>query len=249
MNQELSSKVKELFEESHLVMGYQTMTFNINLQLLAQSKNTINHKRIRRIMRILKLKSITRHARRGYIKTPEGIVTDNILNRNFYSQKINEKWVTDFSCLKYNHGKNRVWLSSILDLCSHENIAWKICTGPTVRNAIATFKMAFDRFSDAQPIVHSDRGASYISFRFHDFLTDHNCTQSMSNPGTPYDNAVMESWWNLFKTDWFYLEANELTDLKDIEHLIENGIHYFNTKRRTSKRGGLTPEEIRNQIA
>lgn len=185
LNLKSSSKIEELFKESHLVMGYQTMTFNINLQLSAKLKKTVNHKRIRRIMRILKLKSITRYPRQSYIKLPEGIVTDNVLNRNFYSKNINEKWVTDFSCLKYNHGKNKIWLSSVLDLYSHENIAWMICTGPTVRNAVATFKIAFNKFPDAHPVVHSDRGASYIALQFHDLLAEHNCTQSMSNPGTP----------------------------------------------------------------
>ncbi|WP_413813559.1 IS3 family transposase [Lactiplantibacillus plantarum] len=31
--------------------------------------------------------------------------------------------------------------------------------------------------------------------------------------------------------------------------MVETGIHYFNTKRRTRKRGGFTPEELRNQTA
>jgi len=88
-----------------------------------------------------------------------------------------------------------------------------------------------------------------VSEQFHELLMTHHCKQSMSRPGTPHDNAVMESWWSLFKTDWVYQDANELAELSDMKKLIEEGIKYFNTKRSTRKRGGLTPQEIRNQTA
>lgn len=46
------------------------------------------------------------------------------MKRNFNAVNINEKWSTDITYIIYN-GK-RVYLSSIMDLCSRDIIAYKI---------------------------------------------------------------------------------------------------------------------------
>ncbi|WP_215727766.1 IS3 family transposase [Lentilactobacillus buchneri] len=37
------------------------------------------------------------------------------------------------------------------------------------------------------------------------------------------------------------------TTYQELESLIESGINYFNSERRSAKRNGLTPEEYRNK--
>lgn len=200
-------------------------------------------------MNILNLKSVTRKPKAFYPRVSETFISDNILDRQFNPDDVDSVWVTDFTYLKYNHGKSHIWLSGVLDLFSREIISWTVSDQQTAQAAVETFAKAFNDHPDVAPMVHSDRGASYTAQLFHDFLEEHDCKQSMSRPGTPHDNSIMESWWSLFKTDWFYREAMELKEISDVMALIEDGISYFNNERRTKRSNGLTPHEMRESAA
>ncbi len=60
-----------------------------------------NKKRIRRLMQLLHLKSVCRRKRYNYIKSTPEVTAENILNRDFYADKPNEKWLTDVTEFKY----------------------------------------------------------------------------------------------------------------------------------------------------
>jgi len=107
-------------------------------------------------MRSIGLISRTRRPSREFQQPPIIFVSDNTLNRHFKVERLNQVWVSDFTCLKFNHGKSKIWLSTIIDLYSHENIAWTICQGPTAQDAIKTFNFAIKKFPDAQPLIHTD---------------------------------------------------------------------------------------------
>ena len=55
-------------------------------------------------------------------------VAENILNREFKADSINEEWVTDVSEFKYGTGeddkKGKIYLSVILDLCNRRPVAF-----------------------------------------------------------------------------------------------------------------------------
>jgi transposase InsO family protein len=70
----------------------------------------------------------------------------------------------------------------------------------------------------------------------------------MSRPGTPYDNAPMERWWNEFKLRWMERHPMPKT-LQELERLVEEGIEYFNHHNRSAQRNGLTPDEYWNEAA
>ena len=63
----------------------------------------------------------------------------------------------------------------------------------------------------------------------------------MSRPGTPYDSAPMERWWNEFKLRWMDRHPMPKT-FEELVKLVEEGIEYFNqpqsfsTKKRPHSR-------------
>ncbi|WHQ55861.1 integrase core domain-containing protein (plasmid) [Lactiplantibacillus plantarum] len=95
--------------------------------------------------------------------------------------------------------------------------------------------------------MHTDRGSAYTSGTFNNFLAQHEVTRSMSRPGTPYDNAPMERWWNEFKLRWIDRHANPVT-YKELVALVEEGINYFNQLDRSPARNDLTPAEYWNEV-
>ena len=108
------------------------------------------------------------------------------------------------------------------------------------------FNRAFAVEPDAQPMIHTDRGAAYCSSMFNDYLASKNCVHSMSHPGHPWENSPMERWWNDFKLVWMNKHAQPKT-LEELEQLVKGAIEYFNTKRAYASRNGLTAEQFRNQ--
>ncbi len=116
----------------------------------------------------------------------------------------------------------------------------------TAEAAMEVFKRATKQAGTFAPIIHTDRGAAYTSNDFNNYLTSHNSRHSLSAPGTPADNAVIEHYWGDFKYIWMahHSHPQTLTELKD---LVKQGVEYFNTVEISSKRNNLTAEDFRNE--
>lgn len=75
-------------------------------------------------------------------------------------------------------------------------------------------------------------------------LKEHKITQSMSSKGNCYDNAVIESFFGIMKSEFFYFK-----DFESIEHFkqeLEKYIDYYNHKRIKAKLKGMSPVQYRN---
>lgn len=79
------------------------------------------------------------------------------------------------------------------------NLIW---VSNTAEAAIEAFKRAAKQARTFAPMIHTDRGAAYTSKDFNNYLTSNNSKHSLSAPGTPADNAVIEHYWGDFKYIW-----------------------------------------------
>ena len=85
-----------------------------------------NHKRIRRIMRILGISSVIRRVRHSCtVRSPKEQTAENILNRDFHADTYNQKWLADVTEFKYGNG-SKAYLSAILDLGDNRIITWAL---------------------------------------------------------------------------------------------------------------------------
>lgn len=76
-------------------------------------------------MRSMNLKSIIRRKTKGCTTVRENEFEENILNRDFKADNINEKWVTDITYLKYGeNNEHKTYLSAVKDLYTREIISW-----------------------------------------------------------------------------------------------------------------------------
>ncbi|BDR59683.1 transposase [Xylocopilactobacillus apicola] len=225
------------------------MTAELNVWLRSMRLPQVNHKRVQRLMRQAGLHSVIRRKTQREAKIKADYVVENILNREFTRSNINEVWVSDSTQVQYGKRAGRkIWLCGVLDLYSGELLGWSLSQKKTTQAAIIAFDQAFERFPLAHPLVHTDRGSAYTSFEFRNYLDDHQVPQSMSRPGTPHDNAVIESFWSQFKTEWLLPRTRQIDNLAELANLINDGLNYFMTERRTLKHQGLTPFELRETI-
>ena len=151
----------------------------------------------------MQLFSISRKKKTTYEHGVAHKVYENKLNQNFRADEINHKWCTDFTYLFLTDGSKR-YNCTIIDLHDRSVIA-----SITDRNITADLaKRTLEKAIHSQPgidlsklLVHSDQGSQYTSKEFTEFCEELGITQSMSKAGYPYDNALMERYFNTLKNE------------------------------------------------
>ncbi len=110
-NNNLMAEIIKIYNEVDGIYGYRRITLNLNRKL---NKN-FNYKRVYRLMKISGLKSVIRRRKKHYVKSIPQHVAENLLNREFTADRLNQKWLTDVTEFKYGKSQ-KAYLSAILDL-------------------------------------------------------------------------------------------------------------------------------------
>lgn len=132
-------------------------------------------------------------------------VVDNILDRNFHSDRPLEKLVTDITYLPY--GQKQLYLSSILDLYNGEVIAFT--NGEKQDTAFVLDTLDQLPTLPENCVLHSDQGSVYTSYEYQKAVKTKGIT--MTRKGTPADNASIESFHFSLKSETFYLNSIDQT--------------------------------------
>jgi putative transposase len=224
------------------IYGYRRITLNLN----RQPNTHYNVKRIRRLMRAANLQAVIRRQKRTYIPSKPQITAENVLDRNFEAEQINEKWLTDVTEFKYGNGQ-KAYLSAILDLGDSSIVSYVLGHSNNNDLVFRTFDLATMNNPEAIPLFHSDRGFQYTSSVFRAKLDQAGCTQSMSRVARCIDNGPMEGFWGTLKCEMYYLK--KFHTYEELEQAIGEYIHFYNHERYQAKLNGLAPIEFRSQAA
>lgn len=186
-----------------------------------------------------------RNGKYSSYKGKVGTIADNLLKQQFNAKIPYQVLHTDVSQVRLaNH--NWAYISSITDEASKEVLAFQVSRHPNRQLITATLNELLTKLPDnAKPIIHSDQGWHYQLGYYTRKLADNNFVQSMSRKGNCHDNAPIESFFHLFKTE--LLDGlPPCKDLTEFESLSSQYIHYFNYDRISLKTKGMTPVEYRN---
>ena len=82
--------------------------------------------------------------------------------------------------------------------------------------------------------------------KYQETLKQYRITQSMSRKGNCLDNAVIENFFGLLKSELLYLQKFE--SMAHFEQELQDYIHYYNHKRMKAKLKDLSPVEYRTQV-
>ncbi|MDT7013632.1 IS3 family transposase [Levilactobacillus namurensis] len=244
----LKGKMTKLFKQHRQRIGAGKM--KLYLEHDESIDFYVSLKRVKRLMTVLHFKCQSRIKKHHRVKQEEQEVRDNVLNQQFdQATKPNQVWLSDSTEVRYGvNGEHKVRLCGVLDLHGRYLLAYYLSPTETSEAMIETFDQAFQNAGDVHPLVHTDRGSAFTSKAFNGFMTDHQVIRSMSRPGTPYDNAPIERWWNEFKLNWLASHPMPKTEQELID-LIEAGVYYFNYIDRTTQRNGSTANEYRREAA
>lgn len=136
-------------------------------------------------------------------------------------------WVQDFTYI--GHQGKFLYLAVTLSLADREAVGWAFGFHHDAELICASLEDALEHYS-APFIVHNDCGSEYLSQKHYDLCTQEGILMSASDPGEPWQNGFMESFFNTFKEEM----SGKIRLCKDPVELYEkiaNWIHYYNHER------------------
>ena len=239
-NETLLHEIGLIYAEYNGTFGYRRIADEYN----ATHEKRFNLKRFYRLVHIVGLLAVIRRKRPAYQRSTPEMTAENILNRDFTANAVNEKWCTDVTELKYGPEGQKAYLSAILDLKGRDIVSFAIGKSNNNRLVFETFDLAVQKYPDAHPLFHSDRGFQYTNKQFKAKLDEHKMTQSMSRVGRCIDNGPMEGFWGILKCEMYYL--NRFETYEELVSAVEQFVYYYNHKRRQHKLCCLPPATYRS---
>ena len=203
----------------------------------------VNHKRIGRLMREHDLSS--RKRRRFRVVTTDSKhahpVAPNVLQRDFAACAPNQKWLADLTYVPTDEGW--LYVALVLDLFARKIVGWSMSETMPQELTLAALRIALGwRDPDPGLVHHSDRGSQYAANDYRAVLKARGITVSMSRKGDCWDNAPMESANGTVKVECIHDE--HFTTRAEAEQVIVEYIGYYNTERRHSALGNVSPAEF-----
>ena len=177
-------------------------------------------------------------------KGETGKIALNLLNRNFHAEKPNQKWVTDVT--EISPFGEKLYLSPILDLHSSDLVSYTISNRPVLSMVTTMPDEAFAKIPDrTNLILHSDQGWQYQHRQYQRMFRKKGIWQSMSRKGNCLDNAVIENFFGILKSEPLYLQ--KFQSMEHFKQELLDYLDYYNNRRIKAKLKGLPPAIHRRQ--
>lgn len=174
-------------------------------------------------------------------------IAPNILNQEFNVSQPNKVWVADITYIPCREGK--LYLASVLDLCTKEIVGWRLGDRMTVELVLGALEDAHKAKKPKKGLLHhTDRGSQYASKVYRDALTSYKMQASMSRKGNCYDNACIESFHSILKKELVYCKKFK-TKEQAYNELYKYIEFFYNRKRIHGSIGYLSPVQFAALIA
>ena len=228
--------VIEIFKSSRRNYGTRKIKYELKNRGIIASR--------RRIGRIMKENGLVSNYTVAQYKIYKQPVNDdsfpNEVNQQFNGRNHLEVIVSDLTYVRVAGKWNYVCL--IIDLHNREIIGYSAGANKTallVYQAFARIKYRLDLIT----IFHTDRGSEFKNNAIDGVIETFNIRRSLSKKGCPYDNAVAESAFKVFKTE--FANQQVFPSLDYLKLMLFDYVNWYNNVRIHSSLGYLTPVAYR----
>ena len=193
-------------------------------------------------MQEMSLKSQVRRVKYRSYRGQVGRTAPNILNREFEATRPNQKWATDVT--EFKVADRKAYLSPIIDMFNGEIISYIISDRPDLKMVMDMMHSVKRKIKNTDGVVlHSDQGWHYQHMQYQQTLKKYGMVQSMSRKGNCLDNAVMENFFGIMKSELLYL--HQFSDMEVFKRELRKYINYYNNDRIKLKLNGKSPVQYR----
>lgn len=236
----------QIILEAYQYKGYNKGARSIYMRLLhLKPPIVMNIKKIRRLMKKYGLFCPIRKAnpyRRMAKAMATAYVAPNILNREFEVHGPRKVLLTDITYI-INGKAPRCYMSTIIDACTKELLAWQLSQSLEVDFVLDTVKQLVEKHGVAlstETLIHSDQGSHYKSIKFIQLVNEIEIRQSMSRRANCWDNAPQESFYGHMKDE---IDITWCRTFEDILEVISDWTEYYNDERYQWDLAKLSPTE------
>jgi len=215
----------------HPFYGRRQMTYYLRRQ-----GHWVNGKRVRRLMRLMGLKSVAPTPNTSQ-PAPAHKVYPYLL-RGLDIRRANQVWCTDITYLRMPGGF--VYLVAVMDWYSRKVLAWEVSASMDDSFCVSALERAL-RLYPAPEIFNTDQGAQFTGNAFTGVLKAHDIRISMDGKGRAMDNIFIERLWRSVKYEEIYL--NDYATVEVLRAALKKYFYFYNHERPHQSFEGATPVE------
>ncbi|QNM42542.1 IS3 family transposase [Shouchella clausii] len=217
--EQLTALISDLFRQSRGIYGQRKIKKELTKQGWTVSR--------RRIGRIMKAQGLVSTYTVAQFKPTKFVCNEseigNTLDRKFQQEKALTVVVSDLTYVRV--GANWHYICIIIDLYNREIIGYS--SGPNknkelVGQAIAKIPYPLQKIA----LFHTDRGREFINQKMDQTLATFGIARSLSNKGTPYDNAVAEATFKAIKIE--FVSRRVFPNQHELDLALFDYVHWFN---------------------
>jgi len=241
-NAELLATITEIHDRSRRTYGAPRVHGE-----LKHAGVDVGHNRVARLMRENGL--VGAHGRRKWRRgRPDTAPAPDRLQRDFGSDRLDQKWVADITELVTLEGK--LFLAGVKDLGSNFLPGWSMGERQTTDLVIDAVVMAVERRRPREVTHHSDKGPQYTSLGFTQKLSELGIVQSFGSTGDCYDNAAMESFWATLKRELEHIHGKKTWATRaELRTALFDYIEvFYNRSRSQARLGYLSPNDYEARL-
>ncbi|GHA52347.1 integrase [Salinimicrobium marinum] len=185
---------------------------------------TVNHKRVRRLLRKMGVEAI--YPKRNLSRLGKAKYIHPYLLRHLKVERPNQVWAIDITYIPMVNGF--MYLTAVIDVYSRFIVGWQISNSLEKETQTELLTDCFRRYGKPE-IINSDQGSQYTSEHWVSFLKENSVQISMDGKGRATDNAFIERFFRTLKQKYVYLYPPK--NGSDLYQGTKNFMEYYNNRR------------------
>jgi len=205
---------------------------------LRRQGHSVNHKRVRRLMRQMGLEAVYPRRKRSLSMPDKQHSIYPYLLKNVQIERADQVWSSDITYIRMYRGW--VYLVAVMDWFSRYVLSWEVSVTLESDFCIDALKQALS-FGRPQ-VFNTDQGSQFTSIEFTKVLLDAGVRISMDGQGRVFDNIFSERLWRTVKVEEVYLR--DYQTVTEAEFNLGRYFEFYNNERLHEALGYCTPAEV-----
>jgi transposase InsO family protein len=237
-DKELASDVERIYKANRSVYGSHKLKKKLN-----EEGKQVSLKRIVRVMKSKGLVSAYHTKKfRNTGSKPNEAATPDLIERKFNGRQPLDVLVSDLTYVRV--GNRWAYTCLFLDLSAREIVGHGASWHKDAMLVKKTFASMDIKLYDVG-IFHTDRGSEFDNMEIDALLDFFGIRRSLSKKSTPWDNAVAEATFKLYKAE--FAGRERFNTLEELQLKLSDYVHWFNNVRIHSTLGYMTPVEFKRK--
>jgi putative transposase len=182
-----------------------------------------NHKRVRRLLRLMGLMAI--YPKKNLSRLGQAKYIRPYLLKNLKITRPNQVWAIDITYIPMPKGF--LYLTAIIDVYSRYVVGWGLSNSLDASCSLNVTKEAIQRYGKPE-IINSDQGSQFTCHEWIELLEKEEIKISMDGKGRAIDNIFIERFWRSVKWDYVYIKVP--ADGLELYNGLKDYMDYYNNR-------------------